>query len=296
MRTTSPDTIQTQYTTQWSTATPGYIIFLIDQSGSMKRKFSDNESRSQFAAKAVNDIIYKLFLHNTSGSAIKDRVRLSIIGYGGEGGNSLSELRTDYLSKYAETPLRLEKHIKAVINRNGTVSERVTERPIFVEPTAKGNSPIYYALDLAKQKIEEWIKNNKNYPAPIIINITDGVPFTGEMTKEKEIERTVKIAEQIKGLTTKDGSSLIYSVHIDKDTEEIKFPVSEAELDENSMAQFLYKICSPVPEAYQAAAQHFNFIVRPDSKGFIANASADNLTMFIHFGSSAGFGLNKIEE
>jgi hypothetical protein len=244
MNTTSSENTSTQCTTQCSTATPGYIIFLIDQSGSMCEPFSEKNSRAQYAAKVINDVIYKLFLPNTSGSTIKDRIYLSIIGYGGNGGNSLEELNNGYLSTFAENPLRREKFEREIINRKGVSIIRKIERPIFIEPKAKGNSPIYYALELVKQKIEKWVKTNPNCPAPIVINITDGVPFTGETTKEKEINITVKTAHEIMQLSTKDGSPLLYRVHIEKEEGEIKFPSSISELQGNEMAEFLFKISS----------------------------------------------------
>ena len=48
------------YEMQWSSATPGLLIILLDQSGSMMSKYDDNMTKSEFASKAVNRIINTL--------------------------------------------------------------------------------------------------------------------------------------------------------------------------------------------------------------------------------------------
>ena len=54
---------------QWSSATPGLLIFLIDQSGSMTLPYEGGETRSQFASKALNRMI-----DNTKVISINSRV------------------------------------------------------------------------------------------------------------------------------------------------------------------------------------------------------------------------------
>ena len=48
------------YEMQWSSATPGLLIILLDQSGSMMSKYDDNMTKSEFASKAVNRVINTL--------------------------------------------------------------------------------------------------------------------------------------------------------------------------------------------------------------------------------------------
>ena len=41
---------------QWSSATPGLLIILVDQSGSMMNEYSDGDSRTVFSAKVINRV------------------------------------------------------------------------------------------------------------------------------------------------------------------------------------------------------------------------------------------------
>ena len=52
---------------QWSSATPGLLIILLDQSGSMMSKYDDNMTKSEFASKAVNRVINTLIQRNFDG-------------------------------------------------------------------------------------------------------------------------------------------------------------------------------------------------------------------------------------
>ena len=55
------------YEMQWSSATPGLLIILLDQSGSMMSKYDDNTTKSEFASKAVNRVINTLIQRNFDG-------------------------------------------------------------------------------------------------------------------------------------------------------------------------------------------------------------------------------------
>ena len=85
---------------QWSSATPGYIIFLVDQSGSMGEDYTGGKNKAEFTALVINRTINDLIFTNSAGDKIKDRVFISIIGYGGQGGNSVDDIRSDYLSAF----------------------------------------------------------------------------------------------------------------------------------------------------------------------------------------------------
>jgi hypothetical protein len=108
---------------QWSSATPGYIIFLVDQSGSMGEDYTGGKNKAEFTALVINRTINDLIFTNSAGDKIKDRVFISIIGYGGQGGNSVDDIRSDYLSAFADSPLRTEKVKKKVSDGAGGLVE-----------------------------------------------------------------------------------------------------------------------------------------------------------------------------
>ena len=65
---------------QWSSATPGLLIILVDQSGSMMKNYDGNDSRTQFAAKAVNRVINTIIQKNFDGKQPKNRCFITVIG------------------------------------------------------------------------------------------------------------------------------------------------------------------------------------------------------------------------
>ena len=66
---------------QWSSATPGLLIILLDQSGSMLSPYAAGKSRTEFASLAVNKVIDNIISKNYDGEAPKNRCFISVIGY-----------------------------------------------------------------------------------------------------------------------------------------------------------------------------------------------------------------------
>ena len=55
---------------QWSSATPGLLIILLDQSGSMMSDY-EGTTRTKFATLAVNKVIDNIIQKNFDGDALK---------------------------------------------------------------------------------------------------------------------------------------------------------------------------------------------------------------------------------
>ncbi|RFZ90003.1 VWA domain-containing protein [Mucilaginibacter conchicola] len=270
---------------QWSSATPGYIIFLVDQSGSMSESFTGDKNKATFTALVINRTINDLIFTNSAGDKIKDRVFISIIGYGGKGGNSVEDIRSDYLSAFAESPLRLERIKKKISDGGGGLVEIEEEMPVFVEPTANGLTPMGEALIFCKQLIEGWNGKKPDNPAPVIINVTDGFPYEGQNGDEPN--KTLKSAKEVMGISTIDGNPLIFNIHIGDGGREVQFEESESKLVDDE-TKLLFNISSKVPDSYRDAAKKHGFNIAPESRGFVSNAGAETLIKFINFGSSGG--------
>ena len=270
---------------QWSSATPGYIIFLVDQSGSMAENYANSRTKAEFTALVINRTINDLIFTNSAGDKIKDRVFISIIGYGGKGGNSVDDIRSDYLSSFADAPLRLERIKKKISDGGGGLVEIEEEMPVFVEPTANGLTPMGEALAFCKQLIEGWINKKPDNPAPVIINVSDGFPYEGQNGDEPG--KTKKFAKEVMSISTIDGSPLIFNVHIGNGGKELGFEESESQLV-NDETKLLFNISSIVPDSYRDAAKKHGFPLAPNSRGFVSNAGPETLIKFINFGSSGG--------
>lgn len=276
---------------QWSSATPGYIIFLVDQSGSMEENYPEG-NKSTFASLVINRTINSLILANMDGETVKDRVFISMIGYGGSSSLAVDDIRSDYLSSFADKPVRLEKIKKKVSDGGGGLVEIEEQMPIFIEPVANGLTPMTDALAFAKELIEGWLQKKPDNPAPIIINISDGLPFTGG-TVEEEMKKSIIKANEIMAISTDDGNPLIYNAHIGDDGTEYKFPTSKDELFDGQ-AQFLYEISSNVPETHSVSAKKKGIEIKSNAKGFVSNARPEAFIEFIEFGSMSGMDAGAI--
>ena len=161
---------------QWSSATPGLLIILIDQSGSMLMPF-ENETRTTFATKAVNRVIDTIIQKNFDGKAPKNRCFITTIGYN----HKVKSLKSGYLKELDENPLRVETVKQKINDGAGGILEIDRKMPIWVEPIKDdGATNMKGAFEMAKEIIDKWISEKPNNPAPVIINISDGVPyFTG---------------------------------------------------------------------------------------------------------------------
>ena len=273
---------------QWSTATPGYLIFLIDQSSSMGYPWVGTKTFAQYTAEIINQTINELIATNAAGESVKNRVFITLIGYGGD--HDVKDLRSDYINSYAENPVRVDSFLRKVGDGEGGFIEMEMEIPIFLEPLSAGLTPMSDAFLFAKKLIEGWILKKNDNPVPVIINISDGRPEAGSVELNKiEVANTIVAANEIMKLQTLDGYPLIFNVHIAKNAEEIQFPEFEFELNNNLMAEFLFKISSSVPSVYKQAAKDLKLNeIGDNAKGFISNASPETLLKFINFGSSGG--------
>lgn len=270
---------------QWSSATPGYIIFLIDQSGSMGEDYTGGKNKAEFTATVINRTITEIVNTNMDGDKIKDRVFISLIGYGGNGGNSVDDIRSDYLSAFGDNPLRIEKGKQKQLDGNGGFIEIDVDVPIFIEPIANGLTPMGEALNFAKQLIEGWINKKPENPAPVIINISDGLPYEGNNGDEPN--KTIRIAKELMNISTADGNPLVFNVHIGNGGKECGFEENENQLSDEE-AKLLFKISSKVPDSYKDAARKHDFKIATESRGFVSNAEPLTLIKFINFGSSGG--------
>jgi uncharacterized protein YegL len=281
--------MNTSNTKQWSSAAPGYIIFLVDQSGSMNESYAEGRSKAEFTALVINRTINELVNHNMDGEKVKDRAFISIIGYGGQGGNLVNDVRSEYLSNFADNPIRVESFKKKISDGAGGLIEITEEMPISIEPLANGFTPMGDALAFAKQLIEGWMQKKPDNPAPIVINISDGLPYNGGQNGDEK-QKALNTAKEIMAIHTADGNPVILNAHIGNGSPKAGFEENESELHDEQ-AKFLFNISSIIPDAYKASARKHDLNVRDKSRGFVSNAEPETMIKFINFGSSGAADL-----
>lgn len=81
---------------QWSSATPGLLIILVDKSGSMMLKYKNEPvSRTEFATRVINRVINDIIKKNFNGKEPKNRCFISVISYCAEVKEECSGFLTD---------------------------------------------------------------------------------------------------------------------------------------------------------------------------------------------------------
>ena len=270
---------------QWSSATPGLLVILVDQSGSMTLPYDGGDSRTVFAAKAVNRLINTLIQKNFNGRTPKNRCYVAVIGYDVEA----KVLAKGYLDKLNDNPIRIDTVQKKVSDGAGGLVEISSKMPVWVEPI-KDNlwTNMTAAFLMAKDLVEAWISDKPQNPAPVIINISDGTPYYDQKDVNVYMKETISVVDQIKQLSTEDGSVQIFNAMIGEG-QKVVFPSSESELITEE-AKFLYEISTVIPEAYKRAAEKNQLVYQQGARGAICQADAELLIKLIDFGSSKGQG------
>lgn len=273
---------------QWSSATPGLLIILVDQSGSMMNQYCDGDSRTVFSSKVINRVINTIIKKNFNKDKPKNRCFISVIGYGYE----VKELCSGFLEDLYNNPIRIENKTQKVSDGNGGLVNVSVNQPIWVEPITKDVwTNMRDGFRMAKQLVEDWISDKPECPAPVIINISDGVPYYDHQDVDTCIRETTTVAKEILNMSNDDGHVLIFNAEIGDGGHKIITPSSVQEVSSaGKPAQFLFDISSVIPEGYKAAAIKNELDVKEGSRGCIFNADAVELIKLIDFGSSKGQG------
>lgn len=245
------------YSILWGQKSPGHLIFLLDQSGSM---CGENEIK---VVDAVHSAILELINNCISGTKVKNRVYITIIGYGNK--NDVSIIKEGWANDYA---LDLQ-----ACKAKGTK---------IIDPVSYGGTPMAEGFEMARDCIDKWLNDRRNaggdIPAPIVINITDGMPNC-------ESEATAA-ARNVMNISTPDGNVILFNIHMDKNGNEIRFPRTISQAGNSDEAKFLFGISSDMNDQFVRVAHFKGFEgVTQGAKGFVANANGDTLVRFIEFGS-----------
>lgn len=271
---------------QWSSATPGLLIILVDQSGSMMNEYVDGDSRTVFSAKVINRVINTIIKKNFVKDKPKNRCFISVIGYGYE----VKELCSGYLEDLYKNPMRIEESVRKVSDGDGGLVETKVKNPIWVEPIDKDVwTNMKDAFVFARQLVEEWIQDKPDCPAPVIINISDGAPYYDHKDPDICMEETRQVAKEIMDISNEDGHVLIFNAEIGDGGHKFITPNSENEVI-GKEAKFLYDISSVIPVGYKTAAIKNELQIRDGSRGCIFNADAVELIKLIDFGSTRAQG------
>lgn len=219
----------------WGTRSPGHLIFLIDQSSSMNLCNTEGRSRAEVVAMAIQSAIIDCVNGCISGTQIKNRLFITIIGYGGSDAPNAKIIKEDWVGNYVA-------ELQDVKNNGG----------LFIPIEANGYAPLSKAFDLATECLETWINVCQekieegiysDIPAPIVINITDGEPFDGESDAEARAEMS---AQKLKSLKVLSNNVTLFNVYISDEGDEVLFPKCNEIPRDCHVSKFYFGISSNI--------------------------------------------------
>ena len=276
-----------------SSDNPILIMFLIDRSGSMRdRDPETGVSLAESTARAINSTIYDIALNTcmSNDGGVKDRVHLSVYGYGDRRSPDLVHWGLEGLpdsrgwvpaEEWMKAFTRIEEEIVT------TDGERNITRqiPVWVEPLAEGRTAMATAFRRAGKLIEAHMRQYPDSHVPIVINITDGHP--GDVRTNKENwSKLQEAAAMITGHDGTNGNPLLLNVHLDVNVKDTHFfPQTEPE-NTDRFARNMFRISSPMPDWMVVNAKNHGFKLEFDSRALIMNAWPGLLSSFLSIGTT----------
>ena len=259
------------YSLKWSPRHQGHIVYLIDLSGSMG--FEQNK-RINMLLDILYDVCDFLLAGDSPGGTVDNSATISMIGY-----------NTDIINLFSGDFKALDKYLD-------------THNPLFdVNNEAKPQWQTYMAdaFEAAGNDIKQWIDKQKKrgqpIPAPIVINITDGIPEEGkdDPTHAKAMARAKTAAQKLMDISVPDGNVLLFNIHIMDGGAPLAFPSTRPSNDlEHPERQFLFDISSPLNEDQIAFARAMSINEVQSGSRFMASGQVDRnkLMRLIQFGST----------
>jgi len=168
-----------------------------------------------------------------------------------------------------------------VSDGSGGLASATIRFPVWFDPVAEGGTPMLEALEFASTVVGPWVAAHQESYPPVVINITDGEPTTGDPTKA---------ARTLTSLHSADGDVLLYNVHLSSlAAAPINFPASPAKLPDR-YAALLFGMSSEVPPQIREELSVEGYPAEPGTRGFTFNADAWALLQFLDIGTRVTLG------
>jgi uncharacterized protein YegL len=280
-----------RYEQQISRKTPGCVIFLLDQSGSMNDGIAGSKRpKAEALASTINRFISDLITECLKGEPTpRHFFDVSVIAY-----------RTDMAGRFMvgpafQGPLEgrdvvsvvdlfnypLKEVVKEVDDGEGGL---ITRRSyVWYEKVAEGGTPMTLGLDKCSEIAMNWIGVHPDSFPPIVIHITDGEPTDGDPEPA---------AEMLRNLATSDGNVLLFNCHLSDKVGAggVLFPDNEGQLPDD-YARMLFRMSSLLPEKCLQVAASKGFDVNPGARGMVFNGDATAMIQLVHIGTVVKQGL-----
>jgi len=270
------------YTAEISRTNPSCLLFLIDQSHSMRGPFGGQASKRKAdgVADAVNRLLQNLIIKCAKEGGIRDYFHVGVLGYGSRVGPAfagpLAGRGLVPVSEIATQPLRIEQRTRKIDDGAGGLLEQTTKFPVWFEPMAGGKTPLCQALVRARQELAAFIQRFPEAYPPVVLNISDGRATDGDPEPA---------AAALKGLATTDGQALLFNAYLSsRPDRSLEFPAGDRDLADG-YARLLFRMSSPLPPRLLDAARAEGFAVIAGARGFVFNADLVAVIRFLNIGT-----------
>lgn len=263
------------YELSWRRSHPGHLVYLVDISGSTGRQINGTTPLIDIIIGSLNKLFSSLISQCEAGDNYLNYFSVTVIGYN-------SDIVTLYKGKTSEEVADFFFDSQARGYLFDTSKEAKPQWQTYMAD----------AFDAAAKDIEEWMKEQraagKPVPAPVVINITDGVPEENGLTYEQAREKALAAAKRLKAIKGDDGNLLFFNVHFSPDSAAPTIALPSAAPTDTAV-RFLYEASSPLPEKSVERARQLwaDSNVGEQSRFMISNEKdPKRLLQFIDFGSS----------
>lgn len=270
------------YSAEISRLSPTCFIFVLDQSGSMAEPFSSESGirKADFVADVVNRTIHDLVIRCTRTEEIRSYYHISVVGYGANVGPAFSGAlsgRTHVpVAEVADIPARLDDRVKKIPDGAGGLVEQTVRFPVWLDPMSSGGTPMCQAFELVRGLLDQWTAEHKHSFPPTVLHLTDGESTDGDPTE---------IAKKILATGTSDGATLLFNCHVSsRHASKFEYPGDEAKLPDE-FAKTLFRISSPLPDAFRQAATGMGLSTEDAARGFVFNGDPVSVAQFFEIGT-----------
>lgn len=276
------------YVAEISRANPTCFLFLVDHSTSMTDPIlgaPGNPKKSQFVADALNKVIQSLVVAASKDMDIRNYYQIGILGYGFNVnpilGGALTGQDLVWVDDLYKNPLRIEERIKKEPDGAGGYIELTRKFPVWVEPVARGQTPMCAVLTRAAEILTTWTADHPNAFPPTVINLTDGESNDGDPRKP---------AEALRALGTTDGNVVLMTVHASSNqfSQQIFFPPDDTQLPDRASRVMFEMSSSLTPRMLQTAQELLGLDLQGaggSPRGIVYNADIAGIVQALEIGT-----------
>lgn len=266
------------------------FILVIDRSASMQemvRMGNRKMTKAQALTLISSSMITELIDRCRRTDALRNYYDIAVVGYGDDKVEMLlgdeGFVAIDRLANRPTSTLTLQYELQ----QDDQVKMVEQALPVWFEPKAEGNTPMYEALLRVKELVEEWCgreENRESFP-PIVINISDGEMSDGCY------EDMMDITSLIRRQATQDGNTLLINIHLEANSahRSLIFPSEQEFMGATPAMRMMAEASSIMPEIFEAEIINLKGGgAKPPFMALGYNASILEVISIMNIGSRSG--------